>query len=174
VYFLVTVIFALILALSRKIIESVERTRRGDFSLEGLRGFDLKGKTIGVIGTGRIGKHVIRMAKGFEMNIIAYDAYPDQKFAGEMGYKYVPLDELLSNSDVITLHAPLTDQTHHMINCENIKKVNLFLGSEKSGILDYHNSPICHNRICVSYRQDLIHRDVRIRGDRPFGFQALC
>jgi len=131
--------FALILALSRKIIEAVERTRRGDFSLEGLRGFDLKGKMIGVIGTGRIGKHVIRMAKGFEMNIIAYDAYPDQKFADEMGYKYVSLDELLSNSDVITLHAPLTDQTHHMISCENIAKVKkgaILINTARGGLID--------------------------------------
>jgi len=131
--------FALILALSRKIIESVERTKRGDFSLEGLRGFDLKGKTIGVIGTGKIGKHVIRMAKGFEMNIIAYDAYPDNNYAQQLGYKYVSLDELLANSDVITLHAPLTDQTHHMINCDNIRKIKkgaVLINTARGGLID--------------------------------------
>jgi D-lactate dehydrogenase len=131
--------FALILALSRKIIESVERTKKGSFSLEGLRGFDLKGKTIGVIGTGRIGKHVIRMAKGFEMNILACDAYPSNDYAQQMGYKYVGLDELLANSDIITLHAPLTDQTHHMINCENIKKVRkgaILVNTARGGLID--------------------------------------
>jgi len=131
--------FALILALSRKIIESVERTKRGNFSLDGLRGFDLKGKTLGVIGTGKIGKHVIRMAKGFEMNVLAFDAYPDNNYAAQMDYKYVSMDELLSNSDVITLHAPLTDQTHHMINCDNmrqIKKGAILINTARGGLVD--------------------------------------
>ena len=131
--------FALILALSRKIIESVERTKRGDFSLDGLRGFDLKGKTIGVIGTGKIGKHVIRMAKGFEMNIIAYDAYPSNDYAQQIGYSYVSLDELLSSSDIITLHAPLTDQTHHMINCNNMKKIKkgaILINTARGGLVE--------------------------------------
>jgi len=131
--------FALILALSRKIIESVERTKRGNFSLEGLRGFDLKGKTLGVIGTGRIGKHVIRIAKGFEMNVIAYDIYPDNEYAKQMGFRYVSLDELLSNSDIITLHAPLTDSTYHMINCENIRKIKkgaILVNTARGGLVD--------------------------------------
>jgi len=131
--------FALILSISRKIPESIEKTKKGDFSLDGLRGFDLKGKTIGVIGTGRIGRHVIRIAKGFEMEVIAYDAYPNEQLAGEMGFRYVQFDELLSSSDIITLHAPLTEETHHMINCENIGKVKkgaVLVNTARGGLID--------------------------------------
>jgi len=131
--------FALILALSKKIIESAERAKKGDFSLDGLRGFDLKGKTIGIIGTGKIGKHVVRIAKGFEMNILAYDAYPDNNFAQQNGFKYVGLDELLSNSDVITLHAPYMESTHHMININNIGKIKkgaILINTARGGLVE--------------------------------------
>lgn len=116
--------FALILAITRKIIESVERTKKGNFDLKGLRGFDLKGKTIGVIGgCGNIGRHVVRIAHGFEMKILVYDVNKDEKFAREMGFKFVEMDELLSESDIITLHVPLLDATKHMINLDNISKI---------------------------------------------------
>jgi len=98
--------FALILALSRKIFESVEQTRRGDFSTRGLRGFDLKGRTLGIVGTGHIGLHVARVARGFEMNVLASDVRPDRKMAKRFGFKYVPFDYLLKNSDIVTLHVP--------------------------------------------------------------------
>ena len=130
--------FALILALTRKIIESVERTRRGNFSLEGLRGADLKGKVLGVIGTGRIGKHVIRIAKGFELTVIATDPYPDKEFAAKMGFEYVDLDSLLASSDIITLHAPLTPQTKHMINLNNIGKIKrgaILINTARGGLV---------------------------------------
>jgi len=131
--------FALILALSRKIHKSYERTVRGDFSLNELRGFDLKGKTIGIIGTGNIGRHVVRIAKGFEMNILAFDTSPDFKFSIKMGFKYVPLDYLLSNSDIITLHVPYMKATHHMINKNNIKKVkkgSMLINTARGGIVE--------------------------------------
>ncbi len=117
--------FALILDLSRKIYQSYQRLRQeGSFSLEGLRGFDLKGKTLGVIGTGSIGRHVVRIAKGLEMNILAYDPYPDSAFAEKMHFSYKQnLDDLLSASDIITLHAPLNDHTYHLINADNIYKI---------------------------------------------------
>lgn len=133
--------FALILAISRKIIESIDRTRRGDFSLEGLRGFDLKGKTIGVIGTGKIGKNVVRIAKGFHMNILAYDKFPDQKFASEMGFSYVDLDALFSQSDIITLHVPYTPETHHMINMGNVEKIKkgaVLINTARGGLIETH------------------------------------
>ncbi len=133
--------FALILAISRKIIESIERTKRGDFSLEGLRGFDLKGRTIGVIGTGRIGKNVVRIAKGFQMNVLAYDKFPDQKFASDFGFSYVDLDMLLSHSDIITLHTPYTPETHHIINMENIGKIKkgaILINTARGGLIETH------------------------------------
>ncbi len=131
--------FALILAVSRKVVAAVERTRRGNFSLEGLRGFDLKDRTLGVIGTGNIGKHVIRIAKGFEMNVIAFDPFPDEDYAKKMNYKYVDFDELLGNSDIVTLHAPLNEKTHHMINTDNIKKIKkgaVIINTARGGLID--------------------------------------
>jgi D-lactate dehydrogenase len=115
--------FALILALSRKIHQSYERTSKADFSAVGLRGFDLKGKTIGVIGVGHIGKHVIRIAKGFEMNVLAYERFPKKELEKEMGFNYTSLDELYSKSDIITFHVPLNDSTRHMFNKDSLKKI---------------------------------------------------
>lgn len=113
--------FALILALSRKICLAVERTKKGDFSLENLRGFDLKRKTIGVVGTGNIGQRVIKIAKGFEMNILAFDIKKDQKFARKFEFKYVSLNYLFKNSDIITLHIPYNKDTYHLINLKSLK-----------------------------------------------------
>lgn len=115
--------FALILALSRKLVESVIRARAGDFSLEGLRGFDLKNKYLGIIGLGHIGLHVARIAKGFEMNILAFDLKHDDELAKKMGFEYASLEDLLGKSDIITLHAPYNKATHHLINSENIKLI---------------------------------------------------
>ena len=94
--------FALILALSRNVHKSYMRTIRGDFSIEGLKGFDLKGKTIGVIGAGRIGLHVIKIAKGFGMEVLAYDIRQDKFLAEVLDFKYVTLEELLKKSDIIS------------------------------------------------------------------------
>ncbi len=115
--------FALLLALSRKLYPSIERTKKGDFSLEGLRGFDLEGKTIGIIGLGHIGICVARIAKGFGMNIIAFDVKKDNRLAKELGLKHVSFNDLLKKSDVITLHAPYNKKTHHLINKDNIKLI---------------------------------------------------
>ena len=88
-------VFALLLAISRNLIAAVDRTRRGDFSLKGLQGFDLLGKTLGVIGTGSIGRCVIEMAKGFRMEVLASDVRPDEELASRLGFRYVETDELL-------------------------------------------------------------------------------
>jgi len=115
--------FALILALSRKIYDSYDQVRSvGSFSQTGLRGFDLMGKTIGVVGTGHIGRYAIKMAHGFGMNILAFDINKDEAFRAEYGFKYVELDELFALSDVVTLHVPYNEHTHHLINKENISK----------------------------------------------------
>jgi D-lactate dehydrogenase len=115
--------FGLILSLSRKIYKAVMRTSKLDFSLGNLRGFDLKNKTIGVIGSGRIGLHVVRIAKGFGMNVLVYDTRQDSLLSEVLGFTYASLDEILSTSDVITLHVPLNKGTFHMINSENIRKI---------------------------------------------------
>lgn len=107
----------LILCLNRKIHKAYFRTRDFNFSLNGLTGFDLYGKTVGIIGTGKIGKIFARICEGFGMKVIAYDLYPDK----ESGINYVTREELFKESDIISLHCPLTDETKHIINSETIK-----------------------------------------------------
>ncbi len=109
-------VFGLLLCISHNLVEAVDRTRRGDFSLRGLQGFDLKGKTLGVIGTGSIGEYVIRIAKGFNMRILAFDVQPREKLAEDLGFNYVEMNKLLSESDIITLHVPANEHTHHLIS----------------------------------------------------------
>ncbi|MEM2115682.1 MAG: NAD(P)-dependent oxidoreductase [Candidatus Woesearchaeota archaeon] len=113
--------FALILNLSRNVHKAFSRTISGNFDIRGLEGFDLYGKTIGVVGTGKIGLHVIRIAKGFGMGVLAYDTYRNDLAKEILDFRYVELEYLLSNSDIITLHVPLTPETYHLINMNNIK-----------------------------------------------------
>lgn len=114
--------FALLLALNRKIFDAFHQLRETtDYDISKLKGFELKDRTLGVIGTGRIGKNVIRIAKGFQMNVLAYDTMPDTKYAEEAGFSYVALPELFSKSDIISLHVPYNKETHHMINRDAIK-----------------------------------------------------
>ncbi len=116
--------FALLLALSRRIIDADERVREtGVFSPTGLRGFDLSGKTIGIVGTGHIGAHFIRMAQGFGMKVIACDTYPNSDLSHILNFSYVSLPELLGASDIISIHVPYNKNTHHLINRENIKDI---------------------------------------------------
>lgn len=115
---------ALLLALSRRIYNAYRRIETtGSFDQEGLRGFDLLGRTIGIVGTGHIGVHMITMAKAFGMDVIAFDVHQDETLASSLGFRYVSFDELLSSSDVISLHAPYNLHTHHMINQENVGRI---------------------------------------------------
>lgn len=131
--------FALILAVSRKLVPSVERTRKGNFSLEGLRGFDLKGKTLGVVGTGKIGRRVVRAAKAFEMRVVAYDSSPDLQFAKKEGFEYArSVEEVMAKSDILTLHVPLNKDTHHMVNEHNVdylKKGAVLVNTSRGGVV---------------------------------------
>ncbi len=131
--------FALILSLSRKIHKSYVKTLRNDFSIEDLKGFDLKGKTIGVIGAGHIGLHVVRIAKGFGMNVLVNTLHPDNFLAEVMGFEYVSLEELLKRSDIITIHTPYNKSTHHLINKNNInliKKGAILINTARGGCVD--------------------------------------
>ncbi len=112
--------FALILSLSRRIPEARESVVRGAFSPADLRGFDLAGKTLGVIGCGHIGAHVIRMANGFGMNVLGFETHQDAERARSLGFTYASLPDLLAASDVVSLHVPYNVHTHHLINKENI------------------------------------------------------
>ena len=114
---------SLMLSLNRKIYRAVNRTRDGNFTLNGLLGFDMYGKTAGVIGMGRIAKELIKILHGFGMNVMAYDLYPDHEFARQYDVKVVSLDELYANSDIISLHCPLTPDTKFLINQDSIAKM---------------------------------------------------
>ena len=132
--------FALMLALSRKLFQAHHQLREeGNFDFSNLTGFDLAGKTLGVVGTGKIGKNVVRISKGFAMNVLATDAFPDAAFAQETGIKYVDLPTLLLNSDIVTLHTPYMKETHHLINKENIKMLKkgaLLINTARGELID--------------------------------------
>jgi D-lactate dehydrogenase len=130
---------ALILGLSRKTHKAHERTQRFDFSLQGLEGFDLKGKTLGVVGAGAIGLHVIRIGRALDMRVLATDVRANRLLAEVLGFEYVPLEQLLRESDVVSLHAPLTPETRHMINRETLsimKRGALLINTARGELVD--------------------------------------
>ncbi len=132
--------FALLLCLIRKVYNSYHRVREtGSFSLEGLRGEELFEKTIGIIGTGQIGTEVIKIAKGFSMEVIAYDKYPREELTEQLGFKYVSFEDLLSQSDIITLHVPYNKETHHLLNKENLSKTKkgvYIINTARGGVIE--------------------------------------
>lgn len=113
----------LMLAISRKLIPGIQAVHDGVTVPEKLTGRDLAGKTLGIIGTGRIGRRSAAIAKGFNMNVVAFDPYPNQQAAQEIGYQYVSLDELLAQADCITLHAPAAKESEHLLNAEAFAKM---------------------------------------------------
>jgi D-lactate dehydrogenase len=128
----------LILSLNRKFHKAYSRVRDGNFALDGLLGFDLYNKTIGVIGTGKIGKIFIDIMKGFGCEILAYDKFPDEDLKAQ-GLKYVPLEELYRKSDVISLHCPLTHETYHLINemaIESMKDNVMIINTSRGKLID--------------------------------------
>jgi D-lactate dehydrogenase len=131
--------FALMLALSRKIPQSYARVRSGDYSLAGLTGFDLKDKTLGVIGGGRIGLHVIKIARGFGMHVLVYDVRHDTFLAELLGYRYAPADELLAASDVVTLHLPYSPPLLHFMDRQKFAQMKpgaLFINTARGRLVD--------------------------------------
>ena len=114
---------SLMLALNRKIFRAVNRTREGNFAIKGLMGFDMYGKTAGIVGKGRIAKELIKILHGFGMKVLAYDLYPDTEFAKHYDVRMVSLDELYAESDIISLHCPLTPETTFLINAQSIAKM---------------------------------------------------
>lgn len=126
---------ALLLTSVRRIHKAYIRTREFNFSLNGLTGFDLHGKTVGVVGTGKIGRIFIDICKGFGMNVLAYDKFPNENF----GLNYVSLDEIWVKSDIISFHCPLTDETKHMVNSDSIKKMKkgvVIINTSRGALID--------------------------------------
>lgn len=132
--------FGLILNLTRKIYQAIDQIKEAEsFDLSSLRGVDLKNRTIGIIGTGRIGKEMIKIAHGFGMKILAFDLYPEKQTSAELNFEYVDLGTLLKNSDIISLHAPYNEKTHHLINKNNInfiKRGAYIINTARGGILE--------------------------------------
>lgn len=114
---------ALMLCLNRKVHRAFIRTRDWNFSLNGFQGFDMCGKTVGVIGTGKIGRTVIGVLKGLGMNVLAYDLYPNEQVAEALGFTYKSLDEIYAEADIISLHCPLTKETEYLICDKSIEKM---------------------------------------------------
>jgi D-lactate dehydrogenase len=130
--------FALILALSRNVHKSYARGLKQNYSFEDLHGFDLKEKTIGIIGTGHIGLHAIRIAKGFGMHVLATDVHENTFLSEILHYRYTSLEEVLSSSDIISLHLPLSEHTKHLINKDNIRTIKrgaLLINTSRGGII---------------------------------------
>lgn len=142
--------FALMLSVSRRIIPSVKKVcNQHIFKPEGLQGMDLKGKILGVVGTGHIGQHVIKIAHGFGMDVVAFDAFPQPQLQDKLDFKYVELSELLQSSDVITLHVPYLPSTHHLINMDTIQKI------KKGAILiNTSRGPVVENKALIKGLED--------------------
>ncbi len=131
--------FGLILALSRHIYDAADRVKRGSFKIEGLLGFDLNGKTLGVIGAGKIGLHVIRMGVAMNMRVKAFDTQPHGILAEVLNFQYCPLDELLRESDVVTLHVPLNRHTRHLLNAQKLdlmKQGAILVNTSRGAVVD--------------------------------------
>lgn len=148
---------ALMLALNRRIPRATWRTRDGNFSINGLLGFDMYGKTAGIIGTGKIAKILIQILRGFGMHILAYDIYPDNGFAAKNQVTYTTLDEIYRHSDIISLHCPLTPETKYLINDDSIGKM-------KDGVM-----------LINTGRGQLIHTTALIEGlkSKKIGYAGL-
>src|SRR3972149_5834997 len=131
--------FALILALSRNVHKAFVHTLAKEIPFRELRGFDLEGKTLGVVGAGRIGLHVIKIARGFGMNVVAFDVRQEPLLSEVLNFRYAPLDELLSVSDIVSLHCPYSAKTHHLIHSGNIRKMkrgSLLINTARGGLID--------------------------------------
>jgi len=130
---------ALTMTLNRKVHRAHQRVREGNFSLAGLEGFELHGRVGGVVGTGKIGRCFAEILRGLGMEVLAYDLYPDAAFAEQLGVSYVELNKLLERSDVVSLHTPLTPDTHHMMNAEALGQMKpgaMLINTSRGGLVD--------------------------------------
>jgi D-lactate dehydrogenase len=134
--------FALLLCVMRRIYHAYNQLREGtSFDQRNLSGFNLFGKTIGIVGTGRIGRNVAAIAQGFGMRVLAFDAKPDQALATQEGFTYIGLDDLMAQADVISLHVPYLKETHHLIDADRFRKVKkgaVLINTARGEVVDTH------------------------------------
>ncbi len=133
--------FTLLLALARRLPRTLETTKEGVYSPTELSGFDLKGKTFGIVGMGRIGQHSARIGKGFGMDVVGFDVFEKPELAEEIGFRYAPLDEVLASADIVTLHAPLVPENVHLINTARLKQMKqgaILINTARGELVDTH------------------------------------
>ena len=163
--------FALILAISRKIIPSVEQAKKGNFSSANLEGFDLFGKTLGVLGMGNIGKNVAEIALSFGMKVLAFSRSQDQELIAK-GIKYVTFDELLAQSDIVTLHLPHTKETEHIINLQNIgkfKKGAILINTARGALIETQAIlEGLEKKILFAAGLDVLEEEAELREEKEF------
>lgn len=166
--------FGLMLSLSRKIYDAIRKVEDGSFDHEGLRGTDLHGKKLGVIGTGSIGQNVIKVAKGFGMDVVAYDPYGKEELEDKLGFMYVSLEDLLTQSDVVTLHCPLTDSNRHMLSEEEFDRMEdtLLINTARGGLIDtealitaLENDSVSAAGLDVLEEECYMDEDIEVMGD---------
>ena len=166
--------FGLMLSLSRKIYDAIRKVEDGSFDHEGLRGTDLHGKKLGVIGTGSIGQNVIQVAKGFGMDVVAYDPYGKEELEDKLGFMYVSLEDLLTQSDVVTLHCPLTDSNRHMLSEEEFDRMEdiLLINTARGGLIDtealitaLENDSVSAAGLDVLEEECYMDEDIEVMGD---------
>lgn len=174
----------LLLVLTRKINRAFHDMKKGDVRTADYLGFDLKGRTIGVIGTGAIGRYMIRLAKGFDMEVLAYDPYPNEKTAQEMGFAYVSKDELLEKSDVVSLHCPMTKENYHLLDKNAFKKMKdgvIVLNTARGELIDTEELYKAVNAGKVGgagldvleYETSVIHDDLFLASAKAQGADSL-
>jgi D-lactate dehydrogenase len=166
--------FGLILTISRRINEAISKVQEGNFNHSGLKGFDLEGKTLGVIGTGSIGQEVIRVADGFNMNIVASDPYPDKEMESEMPFMYVSQDDLLEIADIVTLHCPYTGENKHMISDAEFQRMDetVLINTARGELVDteallkaLENKSISRAGLDVLEEECIIEEDIEMLGE---------
>lgn len=165
--------FALLLALSRKIITAAERVKeKGKFSSEGLTGFDLQGKTLGVVGTGHIGQHVIRIALGFNMKVLAFDTFPKPELAKQLNFEYVSFEDLLKSADVITFQVPYLPSTHHLINLDNLSLIKpgaILINTSRGAIVETEAIVKALNEgVLAGAALDVLEEETSLKNERQF------
>lgn len=134
-------VFTLILALARKLPQTLETTKEGVYCPTDLSGFDLKGKVLGIVGMGRIGQHSARIGRGFGMEVVGFDVFQKPEVAEEIGFSYAPLEDVLKTADIVTLHAPLTPENVHLMNHERIdvmKDGAILINTARGELVDTH------------------------------------
>lgn len=132
-------VFALLLTMTRKVIFLDREVREGRFSSEGGRGYTLEGKTMGVLGLGRIGKEIVKLSKAFRMNVVGYDLYPNDKLEKDMGFLFLSLEEVLTKSDVVSINVPLTKETRHLIGKKELKMMkrgSVLINTSRGAVID--------------------------------------